>query len=269
MTQLTSPLAEHWYDGCSGQPVLTEDIFARCVGENIVLLGESHDRADHHQWQLTVSEALLVLRPDLALGFEMFPKRLQPLLDKWVTGSLTEQQFLDQTDWKKVWGFDPELYLPLFRFCQTHTLPMIALNCNRPLVSEIGKLGWEGVEPSKWEGMTRSKPASMDYREYLFEATGGVREGRESTNAADPRFDRFVRAQQVWDRAFACNLAAFHRRSPDTILIGIIGRGHLDYFGGTPYQLDDLNLTNHKVLLPNDGPDFPKGIGDYIYSLGK
>lgn len=265
--QDSQPLKEHWCDGRSRCLAPNMDVLSVCAGQNIVLMGESHDRPDHHQWQLAISEALYAIRTELALGFEMFPKRLQPVLDDWIRGSLNEQDFLDKTDWKKIWGFDPELYLPLFRFCKSNHLPMIALNCERPLVSEIGKLGWEGVEKSRWEGMTPSKPASSTYRQYLFETTGGVREGRDSTSAADPRFDRFVRAQQVWDRAFACNLAAFHWRSPDTLLIGIIGRGHLDYFGGTPYQLDDLGITNHKTLLPSDGSDFPLGIGDYIYCL--
>ncbi len=34
------------------------------------------------------------------------------------------------------------------------------------------------------------------------------------------------------------------------LVIGIIGRGHLEYGHGTPYQLRDLNVDAIKVLLP-------------------
>lgn len=42
-----------------------------------------------------------------------------------------------------------------------------------------------------------------------------------------PEFDRFVRAQQTWDRAFACNIAAYLNEQPEALVVGIIGSGHM------------------------------------------
>jgi hypothetical protein len=36
------------------------------------------------------------------------------------------------------------------------------------------------------------------------------------------------------------------------LVVGIIGRGHLEYGHGTPYQLADLGVTDVAVLLPNE-----------------
>ena len=44
-------------------------------------------------------------------------------------------------------------------------------------------------------------------------------------------------------------------------MIGIIGRGHLEYRHGTPYQLADLGLGDVAVLLPSDAPQFDPAAG--------
>src|SRR3569623_2700722 len=69
--------------------VLLREVSRRRVG----LLGEHHDNPDHHAWQLQVLAGLLALHPDLAIGFEMFPRSVQPALDRWVAGSLGEKEF--------------------------------------------------------------------------------------------------------------------------------------------------------------------------------
>ena len=50
---------------------------------DVVLLGEVHDEMDHHRWQLQTLAALHARRPDMVIGFEMFPRRVQPVLDRW------------------------------------------------------------------------------------------------------------------------------------------------------------------------------------------
>ena len=54
----------------------------------VVLLGEEHDNAEHHRWQLHTLAALHARRANLILGFEMFPRRVQAALDRWVAGEL-------------------------------------------------------------------------------------------------------------------------------------------------------------------------------------
>ena len=64
----------------------------------------------------------------MVIGFEMFPRRVQPALDRWVAGELTEAEFLQQAEWGKVWSMPAELYLPLFHFARMNRIPMLALN---------------------------------------------------------------------------------------------------------------------------------------------
>jgi len=109
----------------------------------------------------------------------------------------------------KVWGFPPELYLPIFRFCREFGIRMIALNCYRALVTRVGKEGWDAIAEEDRDGLTPAKPATRAYRDYLFSLVSGP-DGIFQTQSeeAEARKDRFTRAQQTWDRAFACNIAA-------------------------------------------------------------
>ena len=68
-------------------------------------------------------------------------------------------------------------------------------------------------------------------------------------------FSNFVDAQLTWDRAMAEALAAAHRRDPAALVVGIAGRGHLEYGYGIPHQLDDMGIGEVDVLLPIDSND--------------
>ncbi|MCJ8055125.1 ChaN family lipoprotein [Shinella curvata] len=260
-----------WLDPQTATELSHADLLHRLARKRAVLLGETHDRYDIHRWQLHVAASLLATGRPLVMGFEMFPRRVQPALDAWVTGHLETADFLEQSEWATVWGFTPELYLPLFHFCRQFRVPMKALNCRRPLVTEVGKLGWEAIPEAERDGVTPAKPATAAYRQYLFDLTGGGSPARKVTTADSPDFDRFVRAQQTWDRAFACGIADVLNGTPDALVIGIIGRGHLEFGHGTPFQLADLGVAEVAVLLPSDetsfDPDRSAGIADALFRL--
>jgi hypothetical protein len=76
-------------------------VLARAAAAEIVLLGEQHDDEDHHRWQAQVLAGLHALRPDMVIGFEMFPRQVQPALERWVAGELTVPAFLAQTAWDR------------------------------------------------------------------------------------------------------------------------------------------------------------------------
>lgn len=249
-----------WIDPTTGAVLDPLTLMGRMAAMQAVLLGETHDVAEIHRWQLQVATCLHLLRPDLQLGFEMFPRRVQPILDRWVAGEMGTEDFLAQVEWQRVWGFPPELYLPLFHFCRQQRVKMLALNCERPLVTRIGRDGWEAVPEAEREGMTPAAPATPAHRAHLAHLTG--RTEAEVT-------DRFIRAQQVWDRAFACAIRQALEQAP--LVVGIIGRGHCEFGHGTPHQLRDLGVTRIGVLLPSEAevvdPVAMRGIGDALFRL--
>ncbi len=256
-----------WISPDDGAVLSHQELMACMAKKQAVLLGETHDRYDIHRWQLSVLTALHALRGDIVVGFEMFPRAVQPALDRWVAGESDVATFLEEARWAEVWRMDPELYLPIFHFCRQFAIPMIAVNCRRALVSEIGRLGWDAIAIEDRDGVTPAAEALPEYRRYLFGITGGVRPGREAQSGEAPEFDRFVRAQQTWDRAFACGIAEAHAAHGGALVVGIIGRGHLEYGYGTPFQLRDLGISECGILLPHDGGEVGPGIAHALFRL--
>lgn len=255
-----------WRRG-DGTTVAHHSLMRELAAADVVTLGEQHDRADHHRWQMHVAAGILAHRP-VVMGFEMFPARVDPVLAEWVDGRLDEGAFLEKVEWEKNWGMPAALYMPLFHFCREMGVPMVGLNVRRDLVRAVGASGWEGVPEADREGLTPARPSPPAYRRFIYDLTGGARPDREARSAEAPEFDRFTRAQEVWDRAFATRLQAASRRPEKPVAIGIIGKGHLQFGGGVGWQLADLGLENALALIPADpGDEWRDGAADAVYSL--
>ncbi|MHB1375711.1 MAG: ChaN family lipoprotein [Thauera sp.] len=270
-------------DGASPQAVDSTGLIAAMAQRAVVLLGEQHDDMDHHRWQLQTLAALHAQRPDMVIGFEMFPRRAQAVLDRWVAGELTEAEFLAQSEWGKVWSMPAELYLPLFHFARLNRIPMLALNIDASLTRSIAEKGWAGVPESQREGVGQAAAALPDYEDFLFEihrqhaaarGHGGTRAGKAARD--DPGFRNFVDSQLAWDRAMAEALVTGRQRHAAAggalpLAVGIVGSGHVRFGHGIAHQLRDLGESSIGQLLPV-GVDTPcreltAGLADAVFGV--
>jgi uncharacterized iron-regulated protein len=246
-----------------------DDALVALAKRGIVLLGESHDDAEHHRWQLHTIAALFSQRPDMVLAFEMFPRRVQPVLDRWSKGELDETAFLREVDWPQVWGFASELYLPLFHFARMHRLPMLALNVDRPTNHRVVAQGFASVPSTEREDVGDPAPASSSYRDRLFEWFKRHPGAGGDARADSEAFERFVRAQLFWDRAMAEAIAGARRGG--SLVVGIMGRGHVEYGNGVPHQLAALGVHDVATALPwradMDYPADDPPIADILFGV--
>ena len=257
-----------------GQRLTASDVLARAAKASVVLLGETHDSAEHHRWQLQMIAALHAQRPNMVLGFESFPRRVQPALDRWVAGELSEAEFLAQSDWRNVWRMDPQLYLPLFHFARMNRIPMVALNVESSLTREITQKGYDAVPPEKREGVGRPAPPTDAYLDWLVPIwTGHERPVAKPAKADrnDPEFRRFVESQQTWDRAMAEVLVSATKRPGAPLVVGVMGTGHINHGYGVPHQLKALGVTDFVALLPWDRgaqcKNLVAGLADAVFGV--
>jgi uncharacterized iron-regulated protein len=258
-----------------GAGKITEaEVIAKAARRSAVLLGEMHDNAEHHRWQLQTLAALHVARPDMVIGFEMFPRRVQKALDQWVAGDLTEAQFLAAADWGTVWSTDANLYLPLFHFARMNRIPMVALNIDTRLRRTVASKGFAAVAEKDREGVTPPAAPSAAYLGYLLPIYGEHDRGgkkRGDTQPDDPDFLRFVEGQQLWDRAMAQAMHAAAERPGRPLVVGIMGSGHIRHGYGVPHQLKDLGVAEVGMLLPwNSGTGCSQvvaGIADAVFGI--
>ena len=263
-----------WIDVRSGRPIDREGLFRYLASRrSVVLLGEEHSDADHHLWELYTVSALHGRGANLVLGFEAFPRRLQPVLNDWVDGKLTEEAFLKASEWQQVWGYDPALYMPLFQFARLSHIPMIALNVDQRLVSQVGQKGWDNVPAAEREGVSDPAPATNAYLRalagaYLMTLHSGtddqaahapaLSEPNEATLAQDmrsPEFKHFVEAQLTWDRAMAEALAEAKQNFGNAVVVGIVGGGHV---AGGPWGSASTQGSRHLrtgIAHPSHGRD--------------
>ena len=270
-------------EGASPQLVDGTGLIPAMAQRAVVLLGEQHDDMDHHRWQLQTLAALHAQRPDMVIGFEMFPRRVQPVLDRWVAGELTEAEFIAQSDWGKVWSMPAELYLPLFHFARLNRIPMLALNIDAALTRAVAANGWSSVPEGEREGVGQAAPALPDYEDFLFEihrqhvaarGHGSARTGKAGRD--EPGFRNFVDSQLAWDRAMAEALIAGRKRHADArgalpLAVGIVGSGHVRFGHGIAHQLRDLGESSIGQLLPvgADTPcgELPTGLADAVFGV--
>ena len=248
-----------------GVPQDPVTLLERMVAQQVVLLGEAHDSAEDHRWQLHVLAGLHARQPDMAIGFEMFPRRVQPVLDEWLAGSLSEADLLRRAEWDKVWGYDARDYLPLFHFARMNRIPMLALNVERSLPEAVGQQGWDGVSAAQKEGVSRPAAPSSGYLRTL----RSVFEHHPAKQRGEKTFPRFVEAQTLWDRAMAQPIADHLKKHPGTLLVGILGAGHVRHGHAVAHQLRDLGVARVGSLLTwnhaEDCSGITPGLADAVY----
>ena len=234
----------------------------------VVLLGELHNSAEHHRWQLHSLVALHTLHPELVIGLEMVPRRLQPVLDRWVAGELGEAAFLEAVQWQSVWGYDPALYLPILHFARMHRLPLLALNVDPALPRRVRAEGLAAIPLQAREGVGPPAAASPAYRTRLQTAWQAHGTSNPTDTAA---FERFVDSQLLWDRAMAERIASQRRRQPQGLVVALMGSGHLVHGDGVPHQLQALGVEQVRWFLPWDqGQDcahLKPGLASAVFGL--
>lgn len=218
----------------------------------VVLLGERHDRADEHRWQLQVLAAIQGRHSGTVAGFEMFSRTQQDDLDRWVSGELSEAEFLERVDWDRTWGYPAELYLPLLHFVRLNQMPAVALNIERELLQRISREGWDAVPLDERYQIRQAAPGPAAYDAMLDEIMSAHQQGSEP--ASEQQKEAFRRAQSAWDRAMAAALAVALENQPGPV-VAMVGRGHMQWGYGIPYQLADLGIDGVVSLLPFEPGD--------------
>jgi len=161
---------------------------------------------------------------------EAFQQQFQDALDEYIDCEISEEEMLERTEYRKRWGFDPELYAPIWRFAKERGIPIFALNVPSELLrkareKELSEIKSRYLPP-------RFMPIREKYRDFLKEAL------KEHEGKVDE--DRFFKVQQIWDSGMAYRVAKLALAYPDHILVVIVGSGHVWRGFGIPERVNYL-----------------------------
>jgi uncharacterized iron-regulated protein len=214
-----------------------EGMLADLARADVVFVGEQHDDPNTHRLELAVLEGLLRRRVPLVIAMEMFERDVQPVLDRYLAGTITEEQFLkDARPWPR-YATD---YRPIVEFARVHHIAVIASNVPRRIASDVSKSGMAAVDGLGADRGLAARdlpcPASGPYYNRFLEAMGG-HPSPDAPNAAEirARNDRFYAAQCLKDETMGESIADAFEKSAGrhATIVHVNGSFHSDYAQGT------------------------------------
>jgi uncharacterized iron-regulated protein len=211
-----------------------EQVVDKLADAQVVYVGETHTSLADHLLQLRIIEALDKKYPNLAIGMEMFPSSSQPALDRYtLSGEMVDERtFLKESDYYNVWRFDYRFFQDILRFARKNRIPVIGLNLDRKVVSEVFRSGGtDSLAKEVQDVLPKDRNLDMEgYSERLSFMHNVHMQGSHGSGAESG----FIQAQGIWDETMAENIAAFLTKQPDYRLVVLAGSQHTRKDSGIP-----------------------------------
>lgn len=186
----------------------------------VVVFGEYHDRAALHELEIELLQALHERQPRLALSLEMFERDVQPVMDRYLAGEITEAEFLAQS---RPWPRYVADYRPLVEFAKARHLPVIAGNIPRYIAAQYAKEGVFAPEHQQYLPRRTYAPEGA-YKAAFYKEMEGM--GGEGMRILPTRYQAMYRAQCLKDDAMAERIADYAAAHADTLLYHVQGAFH-------------------------------------------
>lgn len=211
-----------------------EGMLDQLVRAEVVFLGETHLDETTHRVELRVLEGLARRTGNrVVLAMEMFERDVQPALDSYLAGELTEQEFLKQS---RPWGNYRTAYRPLIEAARRLGLPVVASNAPTGLRRKIamgGKEAWDALTDEERALLPKELlPNSSDYWERVDNAIRGHMHG----TGGDPE-TRLYSTQCLWDNSMGEACVSALEQHPGHMVLHVNGGFHSDRWDGTARQL--------------------------------
>jgi uncharacterized iron-regulated protein len=214
-----------------------ESMLADLARADVVFVGEQHDDPNTHRLELAIVEGLLRRRVPIVVGLEMFERDVQPALDQYLAGTMSEEQFLKES---RPWPRYATDYRPIVELARVHRLAVVASNVPRRIAADVSKTGLAAIDALGADRRLVARdlpcPAQGEYYDRFLEAMGGhPPSGDPKAAELQARNDRFYFAQCVKDETMGESIAeAFDRSAAQhATILHFNGAFHSDNAQGT------------------------------------
>ena len=288
----------------AGEPASIDDIVAEMGRHQVVFIGETHDDPTGHMLEAELFEAAYQTygapgsnegapRP-VALSLEFFQRDVQPILDEYLAGLITERAFLaDSRPWPR---YETD-YRPLIEAAKENRLDVIAANSPRRYTTRVTMNGRESLNDLSPEALASLAPLpygqpSTEYRDQWIRVISEVmeqegmkcglpipepEEGEEPVQAAAPvgshgNMGNQLHSQALWDATMAYWISEYLAQEPDALVLHMVGGFHVEHGTGTPEHLEAYRPGTSRmivVLRPVGDvntfePDADGELGDFV-----
>lgn len=231
-----------------GHPSDVSSLLTEVREGDVVIVGEKHGFSPHHEQQLKVIQALQNLGFVVDVGMEHVPYTLQKPLNDFVSGQLSEDNFLSKLGWKKssystcAEYTENEGYMDLLEptpfDCYIHTMRQAtafggearAINLPRSITSKVSRNGLDSLLPQEQKLLPPNfELGSQSYYERFRElmlSFGG------HGPVTDEMIDRMFMSQSLWDETMSWQSLLHMGNHPRHVMVIIVGDFHAAYGDG-------------------------------------
>ncbi|RLJ74684.1 ChaN family lipoprotein [Pedobacter alluvionis] len=252
------------YDVKKQKLIAIDDIVADMEQADVLFFGEDHNDSVGHYLEALLFRKLHSKYPlKTALSLEMFHTDVQPELDEYLAGLISEKNFIKES---RAWGNYKD-YRPLIEYAKQNGLKVVAANAATRYSNAVTLGGLKVLENFPKISSNFLPPLPIDtaqgrYYEKFTETLGGHSMGSM----------KIYQTQNLWDATMAWSINKFIKANKGIKVFQLNGRFHSDEKLGTLAKLKQLNpklkilnissFSDESFINPN-WEKF-KNLGDYI-----
>ncbi|MCZ4245735.1 ChaN family lipoprotein [Pedobacter punctiformis] len=252
------------YDVKKHQIITLENIVSDMAKADVLFFGEDHNDSIGHYLEAELFKKLNEKYPkQTALTMEMFHTDVQPVINEYIAGSISEKNFIKES---RAWGNYKD-YKPMIEYAKQNNLTVIGANAATRYSNAVTKDGLSALKSLPKTSVQFLPPLPIDtaegrYNEKFIETLGGHSMGTM----------KIYQTQNLWDATMAWSIAKFLKENKGFKVLQLNGRFHSDEKLGTAAKLQKyapklrtLNISSFSDA-GFDHPDWNKfsNLGDYI-----
>jgi len=235
------------------------EILNDIIGKPIIYVGERHTNYEDHKVQLEIIMELFKRGRKFAIGMEMFQRPFQEALDDYLSGLISEREFLKESEYFKRWKYDYHFYREIIEFAKAKEIHIVALNLRAEIIRKVAEGGLDALTEEEREEIPQDMDMSdEDYRERLREVFSLHKKSHIKN------FDFFYQSQILWDETMAHSIAQFMGDNPDYQMVVLTGAQHIMFGSGIPKRTYRLNGKDYATLINGVVEELEMGVGDFV-----
>lgn len=251
------------YDVKKQKLIQLDELLNDAKKADVLFFGEEHNDSIGHLLEFEIYKALINRNPKTALSLEMFHTDVQPVMDEYLSGLISEKNFVKEA---RVWK-NYEDYKPMIEYAKTQHLPVIAANAATRYSNAVSKSGLTVLSQFPENSRPFLPPLPVDtatgkYYDKFLEMLGGHGMGSM----------KIYQTQNLWDASMSWSIAKYLKNNKGGKVFHLNGRFHSDEQLGTLAKLKSLmpklKIANISCFSAEDfiAPDWNKynKLGDYI-----
>ena len=208
---------------------------------DVVLIGEWHTHAGIHRFQTDALKQLIKNGQSVALSMEQFSRDNQLVVNSYLNDEIGEQTLIKQAN---AWPNYESDYRPLVELAKSNQLDIIAANAPKPMVRCISKngLGYLVKLPQDKRAYVATNIDLSD-SPYKQKFMASMHHGKPSQHL------NMYASQLTWDATMAESIVSYKHAHPQTTVVHVAGKFHVEGGLGTAAQIRQLDPTLSIIIV--------------------